>query len=273
MALQLNDVAPARGWLWLREAFVAFWKRPLGFSSLFLSFMFAGLLAMALPGGALLLLFALPLLSLGYMIATRSALDGGPVHPGQLIEPLRAAQPEAKQRRRALLVLCAAYMAVSLAIIVISNWVDGGRFERLQELVARGGGSSATQTEIETLLGDPALAFGMMLRFGLASLLAIPFWHAPALVWWGGHGVGQALFSSSIAIWRTRGAFLGYVASWAALVGLFGLLVGFLLPLLGLQQLVGILTMPAALVFSIVFYVSLYFSYHDTFGMRRDAQG
>ena len=41
----------------------------------------------------------------------------------------------------------------------------------------------------------------------LGALLSVPFWHAPALVHWGGQGVAQALFSSTLALWRNKAAF------------------------------------------------------------------
>ena len=53
-----------------------------------------------------------PLLSLGYMVATHAALLGAPVHPGQFCEPLRTDA----RRRRALLILCATYGLLALAV-------------------------------------------------------------------------------------------------------------------------------------------------------------
>lgn len=269
MTFHLHEVAPRQGIAWTREGFRAFFKRPMALASLFISFMFVGVLAMALPAGGLLLVLALPLLSLGYMIATRSALAGGPVHPGQLIEPLRAGagQPEAQRRRKSLLMLCALYALVTLLIIWLSNSIDGGRFDRLQELMAGGQGTdSANEAEVQQLLADPALVNGLLVRFGLAALLAIPFWHAPALVWWGGQGLAQSLFSSTLAVWRTKGAFFMYGVAWALVVGAFGIITATVFSLIGARQLVGVAAMPAALMFTVAFYVSLYFSFVDTFG-------
>lgn len=269
MKFHLHEVAPRQGIAWTREGFRAFFKRPMALASLFISFMFVGVLAMALPAGGLLLVLALPLLSLGYMIATRSALVGGPVHPGQLVEPLRlaAAQPDGVRRRKNLLVLCGLYALVTLLIIWLSDSIDGGRFERLQALMASGQGTdAATDAEMQNLLADPALINGLLVRFGLAGLLAVPFWHAPALVWWGGQGVAQSLFSSTLAVWRTKGAFLMYSVAWALVVGAFGIVTATVFSLLGARQLVGVAAMPAALMFTVAFYVSLYFSFVDTFG-------
>lgn len=271
MTLHLHEVAPRQGLAWARNGFRAFFRRPMALASLFIAFMFAALLVMALPLGGLLLVLALPLLSLGYMIATRSAIAGGPVHPGQLIEPLRrgtARTDGGPDRRKTLLALCALYALVTLGIIWLSDSIDGGRFERLQMLMAAGGSASSesAQAEIDTLLNDPALRNGLLVRFGLAALLAVPFWHAPALVWWGGQGVAQSLFSSTLAVWRTRGAFVMYGAAWALVVGLFGIGAATVFTLLGARQLVGVAAMPAALIFTVAFYVSLYFSFVDTFG-------
>lgn len=277
MTFHLHEVAPRQGIAWTREGFRAFFKRPMALASLFISFMFVAVLAMALPAGGLLLVLALPLLSLGYMIATRSALAGGPVHPGQLIEPLRLApakgQPQAQaqadavRRRKALLLLCGLYALVTLLIIWLSDSIDGGRFERLQALMASGQSTdSSTDAEMQQLLADPALINGLLVRFGLAALLAIPFWHAPALVWWGGQGVAQSLFSSTLAVWRTKGAFFMYGIAWALVVGAFGIVTATVFSLLGARHLVGVAAMPAALMFTVAFYVSLYFSFVDTFG-------
>ena len=42
----------------------------------------------------------------------------------------------------------------------------------------------------------------------------MPFWHAPALVYWGGQTVGKSLFFSTVACWRNKGAFAVYALDW-----------------------------------------------------------
>ena len=61
---------------------------------------------------------------------------------------------------------------------------------------------------------------------GLGTLLSIPYWFAPALVHWGGQGVGQSLFSSTLALWRNKGAFTTFMATWVAVVAVTSVLVG-----------------------------------------------
>src|SRR5687767_6473821 len=93
MALRLRAVAAQQGVRWVRMGFRAFMLRPMGFSALLIAFFFATLVVSALVplAGSVVSLMALPLLSLGFMVATESAMRGGPVHPGQLVEPLRHA--------------------------------------------------------------------------------------------------------------------------------------------------------------------------------------
>jgi hypothetical protein len=259
MSLHLHPATASQGPTWLRRAFRLYFQRPLAFTMIFLAFLFAALMSLVLPlVGGLLVMMSLPLLSLGFMIATRSAVAGGAVTPLQLVEPLRRSGPA----RRQLLQLCVAYALGTLLIVALSEAVDGGRFEQLQRLMAS---DDATREEVAALLGDERLTWGLVVRFGLATLLAIPFWHAPALVWWGGQGTAQALFSSTLACWRTRGALLMYALSWGAVIIVFGLVTGGLFTLLGMRQLAGVAALPAGLMFTCVFYVSLYFTFSDTF--------
>lgn len=259
MALLLKTVAPSQGARWMRDGFRLFGRHPLAFSLMLVSFLLAALVVSMVPLlGPLVMLAGLPLMSLGFMVAAESALRGGPVHPGQFIQPLRGPVG----RRRELLSLCLAYGAASLVVMLLSDWIDGGRFERLQRVFAQGGSGA----QVEDLLADPRLAWGAFVRFGSIALLSVPFWHAPALVHWGGQGWGQALFSSTLAIWRAKGAFLVYVVSWAVMITVFGAVTATVSVLLSAREIAGILLLPSVLIFSTVFYVSLLFTFHDSFG-------
>ena len=266
MTLRLTYASPRQGGAWVSRAFALFLKKPLAFSALFALFLFAAVVLLSLPYvGALLLLMAMPLLSLGFMIATRSALADGPVHPGQLVQALRAADADAAARRKILLALCGLYALASALLMLTSDMLDGGAFERLQVLLASAR-DAATQKQIDALLDDAGLRQGLALRIIGTALLSVPFWHAPALVWWAGQSVAQALFSSTLACWRNRGAFLVYGLAWTLTILLFGLAAGGVFSLLGAPQLVGLAAVPAGLMFSTAFYVSLYFTFTDSFG-------
>jgi hypothetical protein len=259
MSLQLKSVPPPQGARWLRDAFRLFARAPLAFSLMFVVFLASAVISSAIPVlGPLLMLAALPMLSLGFMVAAESALGGGPVHPGQFVSPLR----RDPARRRSLVVLCGVYGLATVAIMLVSDWVDGGAFDRLQRLMAEGDKAA----EIDTLVADPSFAWGLIVRFGLAALLSVPFWHAPALVHWGAQGPAQALFSSTLAVWRSKGAFLVYALAWFGIIVVFGVVTAVMFRLLGMGQMAGLIALPAGLIFSTVFYVSLLFTFNDSFG-------
>ena len=110
-----------------------------------------------------------------------------------------------------------------------------------------------------------------MFRLGLAGLLSVPFWHAPALVLWDGQGFAQALFSSTIACWRNRGAFLVYSVAWTALVISVGTGGSLVFMLLGQAQLFALAAVPMSLLLTTVFYASLYFTFADCFATDEPA--
>jgi hypothetical protein len=260
MALQLKTVDASHGARWIRDAWRLFARRPLAFTSLFAAFLFGALLVSLVPIlGGLVQMMALPLLSLGFMVASQSALLDGPVHPRQFIEPLRA-DPA---RRRSLLILCLGYGVGVLLILLLVDAVSNSAFSRLQQLLPKG---DAAQAQIDAILSEPGVFTGALLAVVLGMGISVPYWHAPALVHWGGHRVGQALFSSTLAVWRSKGAFFVYAMGWAVVVLVFGIATALLLGLLGMPQMAGLIGLPAGLVFSAVFYVSLLFTFNDSFG-------
>lgn len=260
MALSLKTVPAARGAHWVRAAFALFGRRPLAFSGLFLAFLFAAMVAMFVPLlGGVLQMTMLPLLSLGFMVASDSALRGGPVQPGQFVEPL-ATDPV---RRRALLTLCVAYGLGAVALLWFCNWLADGQLAELQALLASG---RAEPEELDALAASRGVFVGTVALIVGATLLSVPFWHAPALVHWGHQGAAQALFSSTVAVWRAKGAFLVYALSWTGLIVGVGVASALLLGLLGMPQVAGVIALPMGLIFSTVFYVSLVFSFRDSFG-------
>ncbi|MES2714472.1 MAG: BPSS1780 family membrane protein [Pseudomonadota bacterium] len=271
MGLRLHPVAPAQGWGWLRQGLRLWLQRPLAFVGLFVFFLFTVLLLMVVVPylGGPLGMALLPMLSLGFMVASRSALAGGPVHIGQLAEGLRH---PVRSQRRAQWTLCAAYALGTMLVITLSDWVDGGTFEALQREMAAASGDGKPSPALDAILADPRLVNGMLVRVGLAGLLSVPFWHAPALVHWGGQGAVQALFSSTVALWRTRGAFTLYMLGWAGVMVAAGALFSLLAAVTGASQLLGLMTLPLGLAFSAAFYVSLWFSFDDTFGAAAEAQ-
>lgn len=257
--MKLHLVPARQGTTWVRRAFAVFFQRPLAFAALFTAVMFFGLIALLLPFiGEYLLMAAMPLATLGFMIATRRALLGTLPSPSVFIEPLRNAGP----RRSALVRMGIVYAVASFLIMHLSDFADGGKFDALQEAIAGGSGDA---DKIAALLGDAQLQFGLLLRFGLAALLSLPFWHAPALVHWGGQTLGKAFFFSTMACWRNLGAFTVYGLAWGGVILALGLVANVLAMLLQSTQVIAIATVPLGLLVSTVFYTSLYFTFADSF--------
>lgn len=316
--MKLKHAGFRDGVLWVRGGFRVFFRYPLAFTGLFMMFMFAGLLLLVLPWlGPLLLLASLPVVTLGFMLATERALHGRPPLPDVFVEPLRAG----RARRIEFAKLGALYALAVVLTVVLVDAIDGDRLERWQEAVWReaqqGAGRPAapaaevpaqpkqpvpeasaegeaegeadettptaepspTSSPFETgpaatsqprpadraLVEDAQLQFSLLLRLVLFMPLSLLFWHAPALVHWGGVPVGKSLFFSVVACWRNWAAFLGYGLAWSLVVLVFGVVTTMLFLLIGQPQLVPLAVMPAALMFSTVFYASLYFTYVDSF--------
>ena len=261
MALSLKSVEAARGARWVRDGFSLFGKRSLAFSSLFVLFLFTAIVLSLVPlVGGLVQMMLLPLLSLGFMVAAQSALLGGPIKPTQFFEPLRA---DAK-KRRTLLILCVIYGVCAMVILLLCDAMSGSAMRRLQELMAK---PNVPQADIEAILAEPGVTWAAITGLTLGTALSVPFWHAPALVHWGGQGIGQSLFSSTLAVWRSKGAFAVYSLCWTALVLIFGVLTTLVFGLLGMKQMASVVAMPAGLIFSTAFYVSLLFTFNDSFGI------
>ena len=257
--MKLATVPAGAGALWVRQGFALFFQRPMAFAAMFASFLFAGFLMMLLPLlGPLLLSAALPMVSLGFMVATRVALDGQLPTPRSFIAPLHSDRP----RRMTYLKLGVIYALATVVILWLSDVVDGGSLDALMEGLASG---NMTPEQVAELVANPRLSLGLVLRFGLAALLAVPFWHAPALVHWDAQGCAKSLFSSTIACWRNKAAFTVYSLTWTAMIVIFALVTSLIFAVIGRTDLLAIVTMPASLLFSTVFYTSLYFSYAACF--------
>ena len=125
--------------------------------------------------------------------------------------------------------------------------------------------ASRPRSADRALIEDPQLQFSLLLRLAVIVPLSLLFWHAPALIHWGGVPVVKSLFFSAVACWRNLGAFVGYGLAWSVVVLAFGAITTMLFVFIGQPQLVPLAVMPAALMFSTVFYASLYFTFIDCF--------
>jgi hypothetical protein len=256
--MKLQLVAPRRGLVWVRSAFQVFARQPLGFAALFAACLFVLLLLGLIPVvGTIAFLVLPPVGSLLFMIATRRVVDGKTAMPGSIAELAAAGRTQLLT----LLKLGVVYAAASFVVYWLAGVLDGGTLESFLESMPD---SKTTPESAATRLADPRLQFGLLLRLAFTGALSVPFWHAPALVHWGGQRWAKSLFFSSVAIWRNKGAFgvygLAWVAAWMLLLAFVSIGVG----LFGPQRFTLVAT-PLTLVFLTVFYTSLWFTFADCF--------
>jgi hypothetical protein len=256
--VKLQLVRPRQGVLWVRRAFQVFIRQPIAFASLFAACLFVFLVLGLVPVvGTVVLLVLPPAGSLLFMIASRLVTLGKPAMPGAIAELATAG----RKRLLSLLVLGVVYAVTTFFVFWLAGVIDGGALEAFLDSL---GDAKTTPESAAAHIGDPRLQLGIVLRLAFAAALSIPFWHAPALVHWGAQGWAKALFFSSVAVWRNKGAFAVYGLAWAALwVGLL-VIVSLGVGLFGPQRFTFVAT-PLTLVFSTVFYASLWFTFADCF--------
>jgi hypothetical protein len=264
MALVLRHVPASSGVRWIRDAFRLYRRRPLALTLMLATFLFGVTICALLPWfiGVPLLLMSPPLLSLGFMIGSQSALLNDPVDPRQFIEGLRTDS----RRRRALLLMCALYGAGWAGAAGIAYLVGGDTAVHLLAMLAGREPGASDPAQMGAVMSDPSISAAVtVFDLGMA-LLSIPFWHAPALVHWGGQGVGQALFSSTLALWRNKGAFAVYGLAWAGIGIPLAMVLRILLAVFGTGSLG--LGFALALLMAVwtLFYVSVLFTFNDSFG-------
>ena len=255
--MKLNVVPARQGAAWVRSGFRVFFKRPMAYSLLFLAYFFGlQFFGLLLGGLAELLSATIPLASLAFMIVTRHAVENRRIDAAALVAPLR------RPGRRGQIALGIVYAAALMLVFWVTDLVGREAFDAVAEAFSS---PDMTPQSVRPALSDPALRWAMFLFTALTTLIAVPFWHAPALVHWGRQAWARALFFSTVACWRNRGAFAVYGLTWAAVVVAFNLVSGLLFSLFGLPAFAAVVAIPGALMFAIAFYASLYFTYADCF--------
>jgi len=258
MQLHLQNVPARNGRLWIRHGIKVFQRAPLAFMGLMGLSLVGSMLLGILPFvGPVLGLMAIPLCSLGFMLATHLVLQKKLPTAGVFLAPLKLT----RERRNYQLVLSASFAFSALLILLVANLIDGEATEAVLDLMKNNG----TPEDFARVAGDSRILFGALVRFGGLTLLSIPYWHAPALIHWGGQGVGQALFSSTLALWRNKAAFALNGLLWFAAFMTMSGIVTLLFTALGLIQAAPVAMLMMGMLMWAVFYASLYFSFVDCF--------
>lgn len=256
--IRLQTVPAVRGAVWVRQGFATMARHPTAFALLLITFYVALAVLSLLPAvGLFAVLALLPLRSLGFMLATRQSLQKRMPTPRVFVEPLRGPRPQVA----AILQLGALYALAVILVFWLGDVVDGGALESFWQTAWQADNNQA----LEAKWAEPALQNGLMFRLAMVGVLALPFWHAPALTHWGGQSAGRALFFSCLACWRNKAAFAAYGLAWIGLGGLLGLGAGLLGLLFEQSAVVNVALMAACLITMTAFFVSLWFTFSDCF--------
>lgn len=258
--MKLQIVPASHGVQWVRLGFRMFFRKPLAYVSLFgvVIVLFLGCQLVPWIGPAVFLAL-LPLITLGFMIATNQVLRGEFPNAKVFVDPLAVDKP----KRNAQWQLGIAYAAVLIVVAIVQSLIDGGRTQALQQAIA----SKASAREIGALLSDTRLQLGMLWFTTAATVLSAVWWYAPALAHWGGHSAAKALFFSTMGVWRNKAAFTVYGLAWIAVVLTFTLASSLIFMLLGTPQLAALALVPAMLLYMTAFYASLWFTFVQCFEM------
>lgn len=266
--IRLRSLPPSAGLSWIRRGFRMFWRRPLGFVGLWLFFTLCvfmiAFFAVAVSPLVMLAVAAwMPLLSIGYMQAAKDVLDDAKLRPSVFRTPFSTTP----QAARGMLAVMLIYLAAVALLAVCANAMDGGDTQRWLQ-AASTPGLDGKPPVIQPMSEASASAIRLVM-LGL-TLVSIPLWYVPALIQWGGQGVAQAMFSSVIALWRTKGAFVAFLVGWAGVVFAFDVLVQVLANVFGIEA-VSLAALTGQMVLSITYFLSLWFGFADTFEITAPA--
>jgi hypothetical protein len=246
--MKLHIVPAAAGLQWVKLGFRTFLKQPLALAVLVFMYATFAFSVVIVPPVAVVL----PILTLGLMAATRVAVTDDIPMPMVLFTAFRAS----RERIRSMIVLGVIY---AVAIYAIATLVD---------LVVPIPTEGKQPVEI---FQSPEFGNSALLTRLLYLPVALAFWHAPALVHWHGVPPVKSLFFSFIACLRNIRAFAVYGLAWlgiAAAIGVVSALAAAVSP-----WLMGMVLGSTLMVATIAFYISIYFTFRDSFLEAEDNPG
>ncbi len=250
----MMDTLPAKtGWLWIKEGFAIFRKRPAELSTLFFGYMFLMLALGIIPViGQLLPLILVPLFSMTFMHACVHIETGKRVYPNLLLVGFRSPAV------RTLIKLGTLYLLAAIIAVGASSIVDGGIFwQAITGQVA---------IDAETVRNSN-MTLAMLFAALLYTPAAMAFWYAAPLIGWQGMGVGKAVFYSFFAVRRAGKAFLVYGLAWVAIGMIMPVLVSSIIGLLLNSPSASVfILLPMSLMLTIIMYCSFYPTYTWMFG-------
>lgn len=251
--MQINPLRASIGWRWVRDGFSLLKRQPIALLAItFLNLMLLSLSVVIPLVGAVSPLVLTPALMVGLMHAVRAAETGRMPSPALLFAGFRDAGGKAW---RPLLVLGAFNAAATLTALALAALADGGELMRL----ATGQAGSDAVVPNDTSLLYAAIVFVLVY-----TPIQMAMWYAPLMVAWHRVPPAKALFFSFFAVWRNKGAFLVFGASWFGVAFVASLGVRLLDSLLGDSPvLLSMLLSPLSLVLITAVYCSFWATYRD----------
>ena len=251
--MKLNIVPASTGIQWVKLGFRTFLKQPLALVALaFMYSAFAVTLLLVPLAGPFLASALAPIVMLGRMAATRGAESSGFPMPTVLFTAFHAN----RERVRAMLVLGAIYAACTLGIALFSEMVVPVPVE----------GKSTAE-----IVQSDEFGFSVILTALLYLPVSLAFWHAPALVHWHGVPPVKSLFFSFVACLRNARAFLVYALAWAGII--VAIVIASAIAAAVSPWLSGVVFGAASTIATIAFYISIYFTFRDSFLEEEDPPG
>lgn len=251
--MQAHIVPWYRGARWLGEGWQLFRGSPFGWLSLVLAYWLLMTFVSFLPlVGVVVASVLVPVFSVGFMAASRSAARSGGVALAHLFEGFQRNVPRQ-------LILGAIYFVLLGVILGTTTLADGGALARWM-LAAQRPGADQVGTD------------GFLVALLVAMCLYVPvmmmYWFAPLLTAWHDSGPAKALFFSFFACFINWRAFLAYgvVTAMTTMVIPFFVLTALLLASGGAMRVpVVSLVFPLLIVILPVLFASFYVSYRDVF--------
>ncbi|MGN6649682.1 BPSS1780 family membrane protein [Trinickia sp.] len=260
--MQLTEVSAKTGYVWFRQGIWLFRRNPLGFLTIFFTYLLAMMAISRVPlAGPVLSLLLIPGIAVGFMTACRDTIAGKIVFPTVLLDGFRSYGTAGAVR---LLELGGIYVVAIALVVGGSALVDGGVLFKLI--------MGTEPVSSETLVAS-SLAMAELFAIGCYLPVAMLFWFAPVLAVWHDVPPVKAMFFSFVTCWRNRGAFIVFGALWlaTAILVLFGILV--LMLAVGAHDYAFAVLYPVSVTLSTVLYCSFYATYRGCYGVQEPNTG
>jgi hypothetical protein len=251
--MQLNKAPSGDGYVWVRQGFWLFKKNPLAFLMLVFLYVFIAQFAILIPVfGVFAVLLLTPALTVGFMTACQMVIRGERVMPTVYLAGFRGTDSITKKN---LLVLGTVYaFAILILSLIASAFID---FKQLVTLL--------TQQQPPTIRDVQGLYTGLTIGLLLYLPVAMVMWFAPILVAWEKMSVAQALFSSWVACWTNKAAFIFYLMIWAVLIVAVPFFLEAFLDSIGLRTAIPFIIPPYSMAALTVMYCSFFATWKACF--------